>query len=153
MNDQSVSDDHPSIEAQLKGAPRAHDADWVTPTVENPVALLRHLEESNRFHRDAGFGRIYHAGSVSLRENVAHNSLHIIVEGNRIAAHVDLVSPLGLQDGPSRYSLRRAMAHNLVGMVQDVLFLVRGRHGDHRCELDCEWVPGKVTPHRRPRRR
>ena len=139
-----MNDDPPTIEAQLQVAGRSHDADWATPTVEDPVALLRHLEESNRFHRDAGLGSIYHVGSVSLRENVALNSLHIIVEGNRIAAHVDLVSPLGLQEGgPSRYSLRRATAHNLVGMFQDLLLLLRGRHGDHRCELDCEWVAGE----------
>ena len=138
-----MSDDNSTIETQLKVAATVHNADWATPTVEDPVALLRYLEASNRFHRDAGFGRIYHANSVSLRENVALNSLHVIVEGNRIAAHVDLVSPLGLQDGPSRYSLRRATAHNLVGMFQDLLLLLRGRHGDHRCELDCEWVPGK----------
>ncbi len=133
--------EHRTIESQLEDS--GHDANWRTPTVHDPVALLRHFEDSNRFHRDAGLGRIYHSSAVSLRENVAHNSLHIIVDGNRIAAHVDLVSPLGLQEGKTRYSLRRATAHNLVGMFQDVLLILRGRHGDHRCELDCEWVPGR----------
>lgn len=79
---------------------------------------------------------------ISLRENVANDSLHISIDGNRVAAHVDEVSPLDAQaEGPSRYSLRQAVAHNLVGMARDVVRLLRGRQGDHSCELDCEWVP------------
>ncbi len=105
------------------------------------VELLRELDGSGRFHRDNGIGRVFHPGQLSLRENETTNSLHVVIRGNRVAAHVDLVSPLGLRpQGPSRYSVRRAVAHNLVGMAQDVVSVVRGRQGDHRCELDCEWL-------------
>jgi len=111
------------------------------PTISDPVALLRHLDVSGHFHRDSRVGRVYHRGMVSLRENVATDSLHIVVEGNRVAAHVDGVSPLDLRsEGQSAYSASRALAHNLAGMVQDLLRLLRGRQGDHRCELNCEWV-------------
>ena len=110
------------------------------------VELLRDLDRSGRFHRDSGIGRVFHPGRLSLRENVATNSLHVVIQGNHVAAHVDLVSPLGLrQQGPSRYSVRRAVAHNLVGMAQDVVSVVRGRQGDHRCELDCEWLATGAT--------
>jgi NRPS condensation-like uncharacterized protein len=47
------------------------------------------------------------------------------------------VSPLGDQPG---YSLRRAAVHNVVGAAQDLVQLLRGRKGDHRSHLDCEWV-------------
>ena len=105
------------------------------------VEPFRTLDRSGRFHRDCGIGRVFHPGRLSLRENVATNSLHVVIEGNHVAAHVDLVSPLGLRpQGPSRYSVRRAVAHNLVGMAHDVVSVVRGRQGDHRCELDCEWL-------------
>lgn len=123
-----------------------------SPTVQDPVGLLHHLEAAGRFHRDTGFGRIFHPGSISFRENVATNSLHVVVRDNHIAAHVDLVSPLGLAtQRPPRYSLRRAVAHNAVGMAQDFLRLLRGRQGDHRSVLDCDWVPtaegGTDRPH------
>jgi hypothetical protein len=112
-----------------------------SPTVSDPVGLLRDLESSRRFHRDTGLGRIFHPGVVTFRENVPTNSLHVLVDQNRIAAHVDRVSPLGLRpERPSRYSLRRAVSHNVVGMLHDLVRLVLGRQGDHRAELDCEWL-------------
>ena len=78
---------------------------------------------------------------VSLRENVATDSLHISVDGNHLSAHVDGVSPLTAEDdAPSRYSLRQAVMHNVHGMAQDALWLARGRQGDHSCVLDCEWI-------------
>jgi NRPS condensation-like uncharacterized protein len=73
-----------------------------------------------------------------------------VVEGNRVKAHVDGVSPLATRSqGSSGYSPRRAVAHNLAGMAQDLVWLVRGRLGDHLCELDCEWVAtdAQRTPH------
>ncbi|MCA1656203.1 MAG: hypothetical protein LC713_00535, partial [Actinobacteria bacterium] len=97
------------------------------PPITDPVAVLRHLEVGGRFHRDTGFGRIYHPGSISFRENRPNDSLHIVVHDNRIAAHVDLVSPLGVRpERPTGYSVRRAVAHNLVGMAQDLVSLLRG---------------------------
>jgi NRPS condensation-like uncharacterized protein len=110
-------------------------------TIADPIALLRHLDVSGRFHRDSRFGRAFHRGMVSLRENVPTDSLHVVVDGNRVAAHVDGVSPLAApSQGGAPYSLRAALTHNLAGMAQDVAWLLRGRQGDHRCELDCEWV-------------
>ena len=109
--------------------------------IADPVSLFRHLDVTGRFHRDSGIGRLFHPGRISYREDVGTDSLHVVVEGNQVAAHVDAVSPLVVGgDGPSRYSVRRALSHNLVGMVQDLVELLRGRQGDHRCELRCEWV-------------
>ena len=117
----------------------------VAPEISDPIALLRHLDASGHFHRDSRLGRLYHRGMVSLRETVPENSLHVVVDGNRVGAHVDRVSPLAVRSGgPSGYSLRRALAHNLAGMAQDLAWLLRGRQGDHRCELDCEWGTGEA---------
>ncbi len=119
------------------------------PPITDPVAVFRHLEINGRFHRDTGFGRIYHPGSISFRENRPNDSLHIVVNDNRVAAHVDLVSPLGVKpERPTGYSVRRAVTHNLVGMAQDLVSFCRGRQGDHRSELDCEWVwdPWRAVP-------
>ncbi len=131
-----------SLQALLScDPPGGREAGASRPSIADPVALFRHLEASGRFHRDTGFGRLFHPGRVSLRENIPSNSLHVVIEGNHIAAHVDRVSPLGLRpERPSRYSLRRAAAHNLDGMAQDFVRLVRGRQGDHRSALDCEWL-------------
>jgi NRPS condensation-like uncharacterized protein len=108
----------------------------------DPVGLFRRLETSGRFHRDSGLGRMFHPGSVSLRENRPSDSLHIVIRHNRVAAHIDRVSPLRLHPArPPRYSLRRAVAHNLAGMTEDAVRLLRGRQGDHRSELACRWDP------------
>ena len=117
---------------------------------DGAVETFRHLESSGHFHRDSGLGRVFHPGGVSLREDVPTNSLHVVIHGNRISAHVDRLSPLGVkpESTRTRYSVRRAVAHNLVGMAQDAVRLLRGRQGDHRCELNCEWVTSadEATP-------
>jgi hypothetical protein len=114
------------------------------PAIADPAALLAHLDVSGHFHRDGRVGRMYHPGMVSLREDVPEDSLHVSVDDNRVMAHVDDVSPLAVDtDGASRYSVRRAVTHNLVGMARDLVLLLRGRQGDHRCVLDCEWVSGE----------
>lgn len=110
------------------------------PTVADPAALLAHLDATGHFHRDSRAGRIYHPGMVSLRENVSADSLHVSVDGNHLKAHVDHASPLVESKRGSRYSVPRALVHNLRGMVNDALTIVRGRQGDHACRLDCEWV-------------
>ena len=118
------------------------------PSLRDPVALLAHLDVSGRFHRDGPVGRLYHLGQVSLRENVPTRALHIAVDDNRLAAHVDGVSPLRPSDrGAAGYSATRALAHNLVGMSEDAMWLVRGRQGDHDCALDCEWIAGEPDEH------
>ncbi|MGH9164605.1 MAG: hypothetical protein ACRDZW_03695 [Acidimicrobiales bacterium] len=139
----------PTLQARLQDAPAppAPAAAPERPDASDPVALLGYLEASGRFHRDSGFGRIFHPGQVSFRENRATESLHVVVHHDRITAHVDLVSPLGLRPRRlSRYSLRRAVAHNLVGMAQDLVRLRRGRQGDHRSELDCRWYWSGAVP-------
>ena len=125
------------------------DADAPAPTVADPVGLLRYLEATGRFHRDSAFGRVFHPGAVSLRENLPTDGLHIVVDENHITAHVDKVSPLGVRgERPSRYSVRRAAAHNVSAAAHDFLLLVRGRQGDHRSALDCEWAwdPSDLEP-------
>jgi NRPS condensation-like uncharacterized protein len=107
------------------------------PTLADPVAFFRRLVASGRFHKDTGLGRIYHPGSVSLRENSPADSLHVVIHHDHISAHVDKVSPLGEKPG---YSVQRAALHNVVGAAQDLVRLLRGRKGDHRSHLDCEWV-------------
>jgi len=105
------------------------------------VTVLSRLEASGSFHRDTGFGRIFHPGSVSFRENRATDGLHVVINNDHIAAHVDRVTPLAVSGGkPGRYSVRQAAAHNVAGAAQDFFRLLRGRQGDHRSELDCEWV-------------
>jgi hypothetical protein len=134
----------PTLQSDLEDAEATAGLPAGAPTIADPVALLRHLELSGRFHRDSRVGRMYHPGMVSLRENVPTDSLHVSVDGNRVTAHVDEVSPLAVEaDGQSRYSVPRTVAHNLSGMARDLVLLVRGRQGDHRCELDCEWIPAK----------
>lgn len=133
-----------TLESELKvrdtSLPPAHE-----PTIADPVAFFRRLTSSGRFHRDSGFGRIFHPGSVSLRENSSHDSVHIVINDDYIAAHVDRVSPLDARpDVPSHYSLSRAAAHNVVGAAQDLVRLLRGRKGDHRSYLQCEWTGDHV---------
>ena len=137
-----TGEDPPTLQSRLEAAADASGDSSAEAIVGDPVALLHHLDSSGHFHRDGPGGRLFHRGMVSLRENVPANSLHVSVEGNTLTAHVDRFSPLTKKaDGSSSYSVRRAVAHNLHGMAQDVLWLLRGRQGDHRCELDCEWVP------------
>jgi len=123
------------------GSVGAAAPDAAAPTITDPVVFLRHRDVSGHFHRDSPLGRLFHPGRVSFRENVPTDSLHVVVEDNHVAAHVDGVSPLAVRSqGRSGYSVRQAMAHNLAGMTQDLVWLLRGRQGDHRCVLNCEWV-------------
>jgi hypothetical protein len=115
-------------------------------TIADPVALLRHLDVSGHFHRDSRVGRMFHPGMVSLREDVPTDSLHVSVDDNRVMAHIDEVSPLAANaSDKSRYSVPRAVWHNLSGMARDLVLLLRGRQGDHRSELNCEWASGDAA--------
>lgn len=110
-------------------------------TTDDPVGLVRHLEASERFHRDSVIGRILHPGTISFRERVVVNSVHILIVGNQVSAHVDRYAPLATtKAGLARYSFWRAVAHNLAHLGQDLGRLLRGRRGEHRCVLDCERV-------------
>lgn len=145
-DDASEGDQAPTLQSSLEGTdPEGPDGAGAAyaatdPSFADPVALFRHLDLSGHFHRDGRAGRLYHHGMVSFRENVPHDSLHLVVDGNRLAAHIDGVSPLAADDGPSRYSVRRALLHNVAGMVLDVIWLLRGRQGDHSSVLNCEWL-------------
>jgi NRPS condensation-like uncharacterized protein len=135
---------------------RLEDAHQQSPTQgaagsgdDDPVGLIRTLEEGGRFYRDRWLGRIFHPGKISFRESRSDNSLHISVDGNQMSAHVDRVSPLDLKaKRASRYSPLRVASHNVSGMAGDLVRVLRGRQGDHRCELDCQWwePPPKETP-------
>ena len=98
------------------------------------------LDERGRFHRDNALGRIFHPGTVSFREIALEDSLHVTVSPqNRVSVHVDRLSPLAVRPGRRcRYSLPRAVAHNLVHVVEALRRMSRRRRGRHRCELDCE---------------
>lgn len=109
----------------------------------DPMALERALDANDRFRRDTLLGRIFHLGKVSFREISPNDSLHIIIDGGRVSAHVDEVSPLNCEpDGSSHYRWSRVLAHNLSGMATDFLRRLAGRQGDQRCNLECEvvWV-------------
>ena len=143
----AAEEDTSTLQARLEGADATNEAGGAPadrPSIADPAALLAHLDADGHFHRDSRAGRIYHAGMVSLRENRPTNSLHVSVDDNHLKAHVDHASPLVERDGKSRYSVPRAVVHNLAGMANDAMSIVRGRQGDHACELDCEWVSPEV---------
>ncbi len=109
----------------------------------NPPALFQDLEASGRFRRDTPLGAIFHRGKLSLREVSPSDSLHVIVDGNRLSLHVDQVCPLDCEaEGRTRYSLARVVTHNLSDVVTTLGRRIRGRHRRHRCQLECEvvWV-------------
>lgn len=119
--------------------------------------LFSQLEASGRFHRDSAIGRVFHPGTVSYREITTTDSLHLAVRpDNRVSVHVDRYSPLIVRSGRCRYSLLRALAHNLAVAAERCgrLVLGRRRRRDYQptCHLDCEisWVPDEddaaVTP-------
>ena len=108
--------------------------------------LIDALESSDRFRRDGRLGRIFHPGKISYREVAPTNSLHVLVGGGRVSAHVDDVSPLRCEpDGSSRYSWVPVLRHNVAGMAADFGRRLHGVHGQQRCNLVCEtvWVDGE----------
>lgn len=106
-------------------------------------SLVKALEASPRFRRDTPLGGILHRGKISFREVLVVDSLHIVVEGNRVSAHVDHISPLNCNPrGTRQYSWLAVLAHNVADMTADITRRLRGRGGEQRCTLDCEvvWV-------------
>lgn len=105
----------------------------------DPLNLVHALEASDRFRRDTALGGIFHHGKISFREVSPTESLHIIIDGDRISAHIDSHSPLGISaDGSARYSWARVVLHNASGAVGDLGRLVAGRRGEQRCNLSCQ---------------
>jgi HAD superfamily hydrolase (TIGR01490 family) len=104
-------------------------------TTEDPVALLRELEESGRFRRDTRLGAIFHRGQVSLREVSPTHSLHITVgKGNQVTAHVDRYSPLAARqtEEVARYAFHRVAAHNIAGIAGGLVRLIPDRRRRRR---------------------
>ncbi|HUP68915.1 MAG TPA: hypothetical protein VM142_03765 [Acidimicrobiales bacterium] len=111
--------------------------------------LFHALEKSGRFRRDTALGGILHRGKVSLREVSRSDSVHVIIDGNRVSAHVDRVCPLdGGDHERTRYSLVRVVAHNLSDVVSSGLRRLRGLNGSDHCQLECEmvWVDDEDEP-------
>lgn len=111
--------------------------------------LFQTLEASGRFRRDTRLGGILHRGKISLREVSANDSLHVIVDGNRISAHIDQVCPLDVAaEDRTRYSFTRVMAHNLSDVANGIARRLRGIHRHHHCHLECEvvWVDDEGEP-------
>ncbi|HEV2759863.1 MAG TPA: hypothetical protein VGV86_09885 [Acidimicrobiales bacterium] len=107
-----------------------------------PCDLLKALEANSRFRRDSLLGGIFHPGKLSYREISPTDSLHILIDGAEVSAHVDEISPLRVRpDGSTRYAWGRVVAHNLLVVIGDAARRVRGLHGAQRCNLHCdvEW--------------
>ena len=105
--------------------------------------LLKALESNPRFRRDSFLGGIFHLGRISFREVSPTDSLHIVISGEKVSAHVDEISPLRLRaDGSIRYAWGRVLAHNLLMVIGDAARRLRRQHGAQRCDLHCrtEWV-------------
>lgn len=118
-----------------------------TALIENDrevVALdiIRALGTNKRFRRDTSLGAIFHPGKICFREISPTDSLHIIIDGDNVSAHVDDISPLVIRaDGSHRYSWGRVVAHNAVCAATGLARRIRGQHGLQRCNLRCqvEW--------------
>src|SRR5205085_1946680 len=61
------------------------------------VDLAQTLEASGRYRRDTRLGGILHGRKVSMREVAPEDSVHLVMEGNRLHAHVDRYSPLNCE--------------------------------------------------------
>jgi NRPS condensation-like uncharacterized protein len=114
----------------------------IPAVTDDPLGLVRALEASDRFRRDSRLGRILHRGAVSFREVSPTDSLHVLIDGNRVWAHVDRVSPLvvGPDRQSPRYSPARVLAHTVTGVAGvagDVSRWLRGVRRDHRCYPGC----------------
>ena len=121
-------------------APCISSVDESVSTTADPTGLVRHLESNGRFHRDSVVGRMLHPGTISFRERVLENSIHIVIVGNQVSLHVDRYAPLVLTRAGARYSFWRAVAHNVAHLGEDLVRLLTSRRGEHRCRLDCERV-------------
>jgi len=103
--------------------------------------LIKTLEASDRFRRDGRIGGIFHPGRISFRELSPEDSLHIVIDGDNVSAHVDEVSPIRCTPGGNaRYSALLVLAHNVSGSLASLGRRLRGVHGSHRCSLGCEMV-------------
>ena len=123
----------------------------VTPELEQHALagcdIVRTLAADPRFRRDSFLGGIFHPGGVCFREVSPTDSLHVIVSGQRISAHLDEVSPLVRNsDGTYHYAWGRVIAHNVLALIADLTCRLRRGPARGRCNLDCdvEWVEDEV---------
>ena len=101
-------------------------AEFVT---DDPVGLLRGLEADERFRRDGTISRFLHPGRICFREVVPEDSLHIVLERNRIRVHIDGTSPFRQRLGSrTRYSVRSVTNHNLASIRQALRQRLPGQH-------------------------
>jgi NRPS condensation-like uncharacterized protein len=106
------------------------------------AGLFTDLPEG-RFLRDSRFGRVLHRGTVSYREARATDSLHLVVEGDRVVAHIDRIAPLALDHRGRRwrYAPMRVLAHTLAALAGEVGELLTGRtHARHQLACERVWV-------------
>lgn len=132
-----------SVASQCSHRDRRSRGRDIAGTPAETLDLLRTLETDARFRRDSWLGAIFHHGKISFREISATDSLHILIDGSDVSAHVDDVSPLATRsDGTIRYAWGRVLAHNLTVLAADLARRLRGHRGEHRCNLHCEavWV-------------
>ena len=129
-----------------KGHPElaeAEDRRGADVTHRERSALVDALAADPAFRRDTGLAALLRPGRVSYRQVVATDSLHVLIKGNHVTAHVDGISPfLCRPDGRARLSLGRILAHNLSCLKAELLRRAQGRDGEQRCHLECEtiWV-------------
>ena len=92
----------------------------------SPGALVTALGGNRHFRRDTALGRIFHPAKISYREISASDSLHLVFDGDMVAAHIDLLSPLTLDPQRHRqYSTGRVIAHTVTGFIGTVVPLFR----------------------------
>ena len=116
-------------------------------TTTSALGLAAALESTGRFHRDTGLGRFLRRGKISLRELSSTDSLHVVIDGEDVSAHVDRVSPLKRRrDGSARYTLPRVVAHNVAGAHADLTRLLLRRSRREVCVVDVE-VLDSGEPH------
>ncbi len=122
----------------------------ITPRSTTPssaTALVAALESTGRFRRDTGLGAIFHRGRISLRELSSTDSLHVVVDGDAVSAHVDRVSLLKRRrDGSARYTLARVVAHNVAGAHADLVRLLLRRSRRQVAVVDLEVLDSRA-PH------
>lgn len=111
--------------------------------------MLREVDASGRFIKDSNLGRILHPGrgKVSYRQAVRENSLHLVVHGTRVSAHIDRKSPLAFDEHgtphcslrrTARYSLKRVLTHSLTSLADLALCLIPRHWIGHQRTFYCE---------------
>ena len=92
--------------------------------VQDEQAFLHALLSTGRFGVDRAVGRMFHRGSISLREVSSKSGLHLSFNRDRgVDVHVDIVPPVvgTTPDGKCRYGVGRVSAHLRHDVVTIVL--------------------------------